>query len=296
MLPFFEISTNGQYDDRKATFLGNYFSKVILSLDGPEEIQNRHRPVKIRGGSFKRAISTAEIISNSQADLCLRSCISNLNVNMMEQITHWFCETLDPLAINFEVLCPTSVTKSSHLFPPDPFEFARNLIRAREVAKKSGVQVVYASDISRDVVLSSCPVGKDAAIFTPDGKISSCYLMPERWENVGLELSFGFINDPGKVKINNQTVESIRKMVIEKPRCLRCFCRWSCAGGCHVGNTFPGSSLAYNDFCIQTRIISSCTLLSSLGLHEMTEEILQDKQSMFKLALNHSDLLCDFEP
>jgi uncharacterized protein len=293
LIPYFEISTNGLYSEKKAHFLGNYFNKIILSLDGTEEIQNFQRPLPNSGNSFENAIQTARIISKSQAELCLRACISTKNVDRMEQITEWFCETLHPLAINFEILSPTENTESLDLFPPDPYNFAVNFIKSRVIGKKYGIQVVYASDIGENITTSSCPVGKDAAIFSPDGRISNCYLLPERWQNVKLDLDFGNISDKGIVNIENHKLESIRKMVSDKPRCSRCFCRWTCAGGCHVGTTYPGCSRDYNNFCIQTRIISACTLLEDLGQGALIEKLLDDEVNLKRLALNDSDLLIE---
>ncbi len=133
-----------------------------------------------------------------------------------------------------------SLTESKHLFPPDPLEFAIHFQRSKAIAKQYGVELVYASDISGQPLVSSCPVGKDTAIVTPDGRISNCYLLQEDWQKVGLDLSIGQIGKNGKVQIEEEVNESIRKMVEDKVRCDSCFCKWSWAGGCHVGNTIPG--------------------------------------------------------
>jgi radical SAM protein with 4Fe4S-binding SPASM domain len=211
----------------------------------------------------------------------------------MEQITRWFCESLNPSMINFEVLCPTSQTEKKNLFPPGPYEFAKNFIRARNAGQEYGIKVVFASDLGSVPTVSSCPVGKDTAIFTPDGRINSCYLNPERWQSVGLDLCIGKIDKFGTVVINDYSVKQIRMMVEDKPRCDACFCQWNCAGGCHVGLTFPGCDENYDDFCIQTRIISACSLLSDLGLHKEAELLINDDACLTNLANNKSDLLTD---
>jgi len=293
LMPCFDISTNGQYNEKKARFLGNYFNQVVLSLDGMEEIQNFHRPLKDGKGSFKNASQTAKIISASQAELYLRTCISSVNVSLMEEIVRFFSESFSPSVINFEILCPTAITRSKNLVPPDPYEFAVNFIKARRIGYQLGIRIIYASDIGERLTTSSCPVGKDTVIFSPDGRISSCYLMPEKWHEAGIELGIGRMDSTGKILINDNQIKKLRRMVLDKPRCLNCFCRWSCAGGCHVGNTFPGCTKEYDDFCIQTRLISAFTLLFDLGLPEKSDELLQHRENMQKLALNFSDLLDD---
>lgn len=293
-VPYFEISTNGQYNKTDAGFLGRYFNKVVLSLDGFKETQNRHRPAGTDNNSFENAVKTARIISASDAELCIRCCVSTLNVKDMEEYTNWLCHNLRLTAINFEILCETDITNDSGLFPPDPYDFAIHFQKSKEIGNSFGVEVVYSSDISELPVVSSCPAGKDTVIVSPDGRISNCYLIEERWRKVGLDLDFGFMSPDGEVQIDMQKVDAIRKAVEDKPRCTRCFCRWSCAGGCHVGITYPGCEVKYGDFCLQTRIISAFTLLADLGFPEKIEELIKSPENLRKLATSESDNMPEF--
>jgi uncharacterized protein len=292
--PYFEISTNGQYNKTDAGFLGHYFNKVVLSLDGFKETHNRHRPSGTVKNGFENAIETARIISQSDAELCIRCCVSTLNVNDMEEYTIWLCQNLSLTAINFEILCETDITKESGLFPPDPLDFAIHFQKSREIANGFGVEVAYSSDISELPVVSSCPAGKDTVIVSPDGRISNCYLIREKWRDAGLDLDFGFMGPMGEAQIDMKKVDAIRKVVEDKPRCTGCFCKWSCAGGCHVGITYPGSDVKYADFCLQTRIISAFTLLSDLGFPEKIEELIKSPENLRKLATSKSDNMMEF--
>jgi uncharacterized protein len=292
LTPYFEISTNGQYSSEDAAFLRRYINKIVLSLDGFREVHNRHRPLKNNQDSYENAIRTAEIISSSDADLCIRSCVSELNISGMEIFTDWLCRNLRLSAINFEILTATSLTSSKGLFPPDPVEFAVNFQKARETGGTHGVEVVYSSDITDLPVRSSCPVGKDTAIISPVGRISSCYLMPDRWIEAGLDLEFGVIDN--SVQIDLEKVNRIRQMVEQKPRCRNCFCQWTCAGGCHVGITFPGCSPEYDNFCIQTRIISAFSLLSELAQNNKISELISSHEQLLKIAHASSDKITDY--
>jgi uncharacterized protein len=291
LIPYFEISTNGQFIAADARFLGVYFNKVVLSLDGFQEIHDKHRPLKGNRGSYENAVETAKIIGSSNAELCIRCCISRLNVLRMEEITAWFCKNLRLSTINFEVLCATSQTKAAGLFPPDPVDFAVHFHRSRKIALDYGIEVVYASDITDRPGVSSCPVGKDTAIVSPDGRISNCYLLPERWKNAGLDLDFGQVGKNGRVQLEETKISAIRGMVENKPRCAGCFCQWSCSGGCHVGITPPGCSVNYDDFCRQTRLISAFTLLVNLELDGLPDGLMQSPESLVKINSQASDRL-----
>lgn len=291
LVPFFEISTNGQYSAGDALFIGQYFNKVVLSLDGFVAVQDKHRPLKANKSSFENAVETAKIISGSNAELCVRCCVSRLNVFQLEEFTQWLCSNFTLSAINFEILCSTSQTDIAGLFPPDPVDFAIHFQKSREIANSFGIEVVYASDITGRPVVSSCPVGKDVAIVSPDGRISNCYLMPDRWKSAGLDLDFGLLNSEGELHIEKDSVDAIRAMVENKPRCSKCFCQWSCAGGCHVGITHPGSGLEYGDFCKQTRLISVFTLLSNLELPKKNAALMQSTKALQNIINQESDLL-----
>jgi len=291
--PLFEISTNGQFSDDIARFLGDYFNKVVLSLDGFADIQDIHRPLPAGKSSFQSAVDTAEIIGNSNADLNIRCCISRLNVSQMQEITVWFCQNFRLSAINFEILSDSLLTASKGLYPPDPVDFALQFQKAREIADGYGVEVVYASDISNNPQVSSCPVGNDTVIVSPDGRISSCYLMPEKWIEAGLELDFGSMQSQNNMDIDMEKLKNMRTMVENKPRCSNCFCRWSCAGGCHVGNTFPGSRLEYDDFCKQTRLISILSLLLDLGKKDKINDLYVSSEAVNSIIFQKSDRIED---
>jgi len=292
-IPMFEISTNGQYGVNDACFLGQYFNKVILSFDGFKEVQNKHRPLKANRSSFENVFETAKIISNSNAELCIRSCVSLENVLQMEEYTKWLCENFRLSAINFEILTTSPASISAGLYPPDPIDFAIHFEKSRGIAKDYEIKVIYASDITGQLVVSSCPVGKDTAIVSPDGRISNCYLQPEKWQKAGLDLDFGLVaND--YVQIESVKIGAIREMVENKPRCKNCFCQWSCAGGCHVGITFPDCGIDYDNFCIQTRLISAFTLLLNLGLAEKLEKLIESTEALKLLANQKTDNIIDF--
>jgi uncharacterized protein len=294
LFPVFEISTNGQYSEDKAEWLGNYFNKVLLSFDGLRESHNRHRPLKGGHSSYENVYRTAKIIGESNAELSIRCCISQLNIEQMPEMTHWFCKNFRLSALNFEILSASEITKGKGLFPPDPVDFAINFQRSKDIARSYGIEVIYASDISNLPQVTSCPVGKDTAIISPDGRISNCYLLPEKWQDVGLDLDFGIVKPGEEVELNNKNIAFIRQMVEDKPRCKSCFCKWSCSGGCHVGTTYPACSTNFDDFCRQTRLISLFSLLADMDMDRRISTLIKNTNSLNKIANQKSDMLLDF--
>ena len=295
LLPHFEVTTNGVFDEERARFVAEYFDTVVLSFDGFKEIHDRHRPCHNTLGSFDIVARTAQILSQSSVELCFRLCVTQESVFQLEQIAQWFCETFQPSVINVETLQPTPESDAAGLNPPNPYDFAVHYVKANRIVEGFGIKAIYAST-STDVPRQSfCPVGKDALIVSPDGRVSGCYLPPHEWKKRGLNFDVGRLSPDGTMQVDDAAITRLRRIVTEKPRCERCFCRWTCAGGCHVNHSYPGCSSKYNNFCIQTRIITACLHLKDLGFEQVADTLLDSRTAMESLALQPSDRLEDWE-
>ncbi|MDR3631631.1 MAG: radical SAM protein [Desulfocapsaceae bacterium] len=290
LTPHFEVSTNGVFEADYARFVGDYFDAVILSFDGFREVHDLHRPMDSRRGSFEEVRQSAMLLAGSPAELCLRCCVTTANVDALEEIADWFCREFRPAAVNFETLSMNAKSQAAGLSPPDPYVFARSYYQARKVMQRHGIRSVYAAAQSMDGNCAGfCPVGRDTLIVSPDGRISSCYLPQAAWRQAGLALDVGRISADGSVTVDADAILRLRRLAEDKPRCINCFCRWSCGGGCHVSHTPPGSSLQYQDYCIQTRLISASMLLDAMGEEQAARVLLADRQAMEALALQRSD-------
>jgi uncharacterized protein len=295
LLPHFEVSTNGVFDERKALFIGDYFDAVVLSFDGLPEFQNRNRPINSSSGSFEAVSQTARRLNQFPVEMCFRTCVTQESVSHLQEITHWFCTHFEPDAVSFETLQPNSRSISTGIHPPDPYEFAVHFVHSRGILEKYGIKAVYAADVSAEPVLSFCPVGKDNIIISPDGQINTCYLLEEEWQNRGMDLKIGQVQNNGSLHFDSQAIQQIRQLVTEKPGCEKCFCKWWCAGGCHVNHSYPGNSYTNSNFCIQTRIITACSLLKELNQEALLEQLITSKTLMESLALQQSDCLEDIK-
>jgi uncharacterized protein len=288
MQTHFEASTNGLLDDRTLGFVTDYFDAIVLSLDGMQDEQDLHRPLATVKSGFDRVARTAHCLSDSPVELCLRCCVSNATVSRMEQIARWFVETFRPSVVNFEPLRPTAEATAVGLRPPDPWAFAAGFIRARRVIHKAGAESTY-SALFNEPHYTFCPVGRDAFIVSPAGSVRSCYLPKQQWVEKGLDLEIGCIAQDGRLAIDQAAVERLRQIVMDRPRCKWCFCRWSCAGGCSVSETFPGHGLQYTDFCLQTRLIQACVLLEEMGMSDLVDRLLDDRESVEALCRQADD-------
>ncbi|MBN1936021.1 MAG: radical SAM protein [Anaerolineae bacterium] len=290
----FEVATNGAMDEKRCRWVADHFDTVVLSLDGPAEIQNFYRPYKNGRCSFEAVSRSARILSEGAACLFFRSCITDQTVDRMAEIATWFCHEYRPGGVCFEPLQPVNDSTVEQLVPPDPYKFARHFIQAAEILEAHGVESIYASADIRTRRVSFCPVGQDAVIVSPDGALNACYLLPKDWEAKGLDLCLGRMTGYGSIELDMERVARVRSLnVWNKPFCARCFCKWHCAGSCHVNHILPDHTGAYDRLCLQTRIIALRNILKSIGRIDLISQLLEDADALEQAAMQTSDILID---
>ncbi len=292
----FEVATNGAFSEERCRWAADNLNTIVLSFDGPADIQDRHRPYKDRRGSFEVVARNAEILSEHAGGLFFRTCVTAQTVDRMPEIAAWFCQNYRPQGVCFEPVQSTAQSQAGRLEPPDPWAFARSFIRAAEILEACGVEPVYAAADIHARRVSFCPVGQDAVIVSPDGAINACYLLRQDWEARGLNLRLGHIEDNGAVELDADRLAFARSLnVWNKPFCARCFCKWHCAGGCHVNHWLPDSPGDYDRLCLQSRIITLRNVLKGMGRQDMTRRLMEDAGALERAARQASDTLVDVE-
>jgi uncharacterized protein len=286
----FEVTTNGAYDESRCRWVADTMDSVILSLDGPRAIHDRNRHRKDGRSSFAAVTRSAKILSEGSAEFSIRICVTADTVTELPEIAAWLCEEFRAAYVCFEPVQPTHGAMEASLDPPDPWIFARSFVQAATVLEAHGVEAVYAAADIRGKRVSFCPVGQDVAIVSPDGMISSCYLLEQDWEAQGLDLRLGqFVN--GQAILDYRAVEAVRSLNVDnKLFCSTCFCRWHCCGGCHVNHQLPPTSGSYTALCIQTRILTLRSILMAMGRRDLMSALFESPQALERAVLQASDV------
>ncbi|MDD4309408.1 MAG: radical SAM protein [Candidatus Cloacimonetes bacterium] len=294
--PYFCALTNGYLQNDQRLFIKDYFDQIIVSFDGFERYHNKTRMALGDISSYQTVFDTLKYFSLHNVQFGLRCCITEESVDDMVNITKWFCTEFKPNMVNFETLTENGETIKGGLTPPDPYKFARNLVLSWLVLESHNVTPVYAPVSMNSLNASTCPVGKDTIILHPNGMIASCYLQEHEWRQKKLDLSLGYVDSQNRVVIDMDRVQSLRELVNNKPRCTDCFCKYSCAGNCHVNTTFPGSTTTYTDFCSQIRLVTACYLLHKSGMNDAMDEFLTNQEAQKLLNLQLSDKIGNYKP
>ncbi len=203
-----------------------------------------------------------------------------------------------PRAVCFETLSPTPSSDQAGLAPPDPFLFARNFDKAAQIPAAYGIRAVLSTAEIDACQVSFCPVGRDALIVSPDSRIDACYLLEERRRERGLDMRLGWVDVAARrLVVDDDAVQRVRQLnVTNKPRCAHCFCRFHCAGGCHIRQPPAREPGAYDDLCLQTRLVTACKLLRALGEDALANRWLDDRDALELAARQSDDRLLSMRP
>lgn len=272
----FKVTTNGLLSQEKCEWVADNFDTVVLSLDGFPEIQNRNRPLLNGNESFEKTYFAAKIFSAGSTDLIIRSCISQDSVEKMPEIAGWIIRELNVDKVCFEALSPSAMSGKYGLEPPDPVRFAINYIKSKRLLSKSHIDLVSSGTDISELQNSFCPVGKDALIVTPEGRINACYLPEDEWLDQGLDLTIGaLVEPPENYFINSDQLQNERAFNSLKPGvCQSCFAKYHCAGGCHVHHSGIRTSSTFDRLCIQTRLILLAELLQRMNGDELVNSFM----------------------
>lgn len=288
----FEVATNGCFGDALCRFVRENFDHVMLSLDGPPEIQDLHRPLHDGEGSSALVAHTARALGGGRASLCIRMCVTGESVRRLAADVAWVCRTFRPASVHVEPLRPTARSVRAGLTPPDAWLLVRAMHEAGRSAKAAGVRLVCASAQIDRLVTVFCPLGKDVPIVDAEGRVTACYLQAEDWQAAGLDLSLGRM-EPGASApaFREEAVDRVRALSRPPRECASCFSRWHCAGGCVVNMHGSGRKDAGDEFCIRTRLLCALALLEELGRPDLADKLLADREAMERLAWRRSDVV-----
>ncbi|MBQ6508877.1 MAG: radical SAM protein [Flexilinea sp.] len=282
----FEVTTNGFYPEERCRWIAENIDTVVLSLDGFPETQDRHRPGPNGTASFPTVCRSADIFSRGSCELIIRSCVSAENTEKLPEWAVFLSRRWAPEAVCLEPMIASDLAGKNGLVPPDAELFARNWAAAHRVLQKEKIRLVYSSGEISTVRNSLCPMGRDALIVSPDGRIGGCWQLAENQLAGGIDLHFGNVSSEG-LDIDAGLLEQQRELSENnRERCRGCFCYAHCAGGCVLNRE------RNRDFCRMTRILTLWQLLEQLDYGICADDLISDPEFTDRLAAKE-DFSCE---
>ncbi len=289
LIPWFEITTNGLFDTTVIPLIGDYMDSVVISLDGGESVHDINRRHTDGRGTYSTIAANIRQLSRFPIEVSLRTCVTSCSVDSMTAIASHFCSEFEFDVLCFEMMVPNRSSQIAGLNPPDPYRFAAGVLKAETLVASYGVNVVHGPSELCSPRDTSCPMGRGTLMLNPEGLLTACYLETKRWKSRGLDPVVGRMDLVSGPVIEQEKLDAIAGLLDSKPRCVRCFCRHTCAGGCHIEQTPPGCSIEYDDRCRATRLITAGRLLRKLDGAMAAESFIENISAMQAVANNPDD-------
>lgn len=270
----YEATTNGIFSESVCQWIGETFDAVVLSLDGLPQDHDRHRPTLNGHGTFEMVAKNARILSDSPCELIIRACVTGESITRLPDFAQWIGDNLKPSIACFETLSVSPLAIEAGFTAPNPHDFALYFDHATRILAHFDIQTVTSSADLSQAHTSFCPVSKDALIVSPDGAVDACYLLQTDWQQKGLDMRLGRLNE-GVFEIQPDSLARVRAMQVQnRPLCADCMCKFHCAGGCHVHHDTNRPAGQFDNWCIQTRLITITRLLRDLGEDDLADAFL----------------------
>src|SRR3990172_9574544 len=226
------ITTNGYYGSNKRQFIAEYFYSILLSLDGPPEIQNLHRPSRAGNESYSIVRDSALFFITNVKSFAIRSTVSNHSVKKMPQIVEFFFKEFgNQYHLVFEPLVPLgrAIINTPLVSEPSQEDFVKYYIQAKELGKTHGLEIRTSAANHKRLVTSFCgAMSIPSFTVTTKGIVTTC----ER-DSEGDYYWYGKFSPESKDFVLEEQRINYNKALLEMPqKCRDCFCKWHCAGDC----------------------------------------------------------------
>jgi uncharacterized protein len=229
------VATNGVMSEKKAVWLARRFDLVGLSCDGPEEIQNRLRPLWEGGPTAGHVERTARILQAEGQRVHVRATVARECVGRQAEIAAYVCERLAPEEIHLEpVYTGGRADTAAGLRPQEATDFVDHFLEARRKAQDYGVRLTYAGCRPDQVHGPYCNVSRQVLNLVPGGVATACFKLTEGGEAEARGMSIGaWERRSGRFVIDHGRVRELRRRLASPPaQCQDCFNRYHCAGEC----------------------------------------------------------------
>lgn len=262
-------ATNGVLSIKQLEWLINNFGNLNVSFDGPEDIQNRQRPLKSGNGSFPYVLRTIQFLEKHKFSYGIRSTITKESCGRLFELIDFFRSISNLTRYHFEPLFECGRCKTTGAQAPDPMEFARSMMEAIPYAKKHGIELHYSgADIDRTVE-SFCGASGRSFCVTPQGNVTSCFEVSLDTDSRARKFFYGkYVPETDEFLFNSTQIEFLRKRTIRNlPHCNDCFIKYQCAGDCLAKVDTEGDmfNTGKNTRCVANHLLSKFKMIEKLA-------------------------------
>lgn len=245
-----KIVTNGSLMDEEKIkyFIENDFKTIQITLDGNEEIQNKRRPMKNGGNSYKVIISNLDKAytyckdNKKNINIVIRINIDQDNISIYPKLHKMLEERYDGMFCIYPAFVKNYLEADCHANNCLTFEKSADFII--NLAKEYGI---YTFNLfPKHNIVMGCPAQKvNTYVIDTEGNMYKC------WDDIYIEN-----RKLGNIVTGIKDIHNVNPMFIlnssgfENEKCKNCLFLFSCMGGC-ARSRFTNEQVEYqfNPLC-----------------------------------------------
>ncbi|QDA30443.1 SPASM domain-containing protein [Thermococcus indicus] len=229
----FSITTNGYLITPSVVdFFKRFRFNVVLSMDGPREIQNHNRPTKTGDPTFDVVMKNLRLLLTSGVPVTVRATILPEQIDRYFEIFRFFVEN-GVRSVHIE---PASIGSDSFREIVSPLkeqlkliaEYELEHIEETEMFRYSHFRKYFTILASRRSLVYPCGAGRKLFGVSSDGKLYPCQRFVGMDEFVVGDVRSG-------VNVDSEVIQKILRNPPREP-CNHCWAYPLCRGGCYYIN------------------------------------------------------------
>lgn len=227
--------SNGIYNRSQIDWVSANVDWLALSFDGVPDVQNALRPLRDGKESSQIVEATCEAFSNKGYRFAVRSTVTSETSSQMADFVTWLAP-YRPSGIEFEPLTECGRCAESGTTAPPADAFIARWKEAFRVGAALRIPVLYSGARVNKVSDSFCGAAGRNFTIAPNGFITACHRVTTPTLAKGGDFVYGSVSRNGEIAIDQERLDALARLKELPFACERCFCRWSCAGGCYEQN------------------------------------------------------------
>ncbi len=251
------IVTNGTLLNKKLiNYLRDVNVKLVVSLDGPKEINKSYRDSKY----YDKIIASLKYLSNISYNFSISCTMNPANSSKIIKILKWFKKEISPNGIDLNLPLPP-LTKELKISDCIDLMWEGFLWGEKESLPVNPIFTKLLCLNNKTFYYDECGQGGGQIAFFPNKKVSVCHAMETN------QIFTKRINEYNVRKIidNKCFDEWNRCNCLNREDCLRCIAFGLCGGGCKFNNLVKKNNICINDedYCRYQREITKRLLIYS---------------------------------
>ncbi|KAA5604819.1 radical SAM protein [Roseospira marina] len=230
------LSTNGVYSEARAQWIADNFDHVSLSLDGPPDIHNRHRPTQGGGETHETVLRTLRVFQRSGVLKRMNTVITPYSLERMVDTVDYLGRLGGIPEVRLLPMAYCGRCEITGLDRLDTRRYDALFDQAVERAAHYGMKIINLVQEVDYYTHHYCGACGFNMVVAPNGTLSTCVEVLNESNAGHEELIFGrYDSDQRRFDVDWSMIDRLRgRTSTIAEECRICAFRTNCAGNCLV--------------------------------------------------------------